>query len=228
MVKVQVADSTTGLPIAGASVYVLAPCAPGSLSGTTPQSGALIFDGVPQGVIEVHALAEGYGPGTIQPTLSVNGQTVFVNLAPRAGLFGSALILVTLRDGTPFEGARVTSDGVFVGYTNAYGSVLLGNLNYTALSHTVVVSAEGYFVPKASFEVSASKPHALLHFVLWEANTLNIDRLNRVDAKDLLLLSQRLGTNDPLADFNGDGVVDWKDLFLFAGGWLGDGWLEQE
>jgi len=217
--------SGDGMPIEGASVYVFAPCSPGHFLRTTSRDGTTTITDVPKGCVEVYACADGYFPGTSSPTLNVAGQTFFLNLETRVGLYGSALVSVSFTDGSPSAGAKVTVDGTQVGQTNSFGTLLLEQLNYSSFGHTISVLPDNYPEIHAHFAIGENSPEAFLHFILYDGMTLNVDRLNKVDAKDLLLLTQHLGSNNPLMDFNGDGVVDWKDIFILVGGWNGDGWM---
>jgi len=147
--------------------------------------------------------SEGY------PSLSTDGLTLFfsdhpVNATPRPGGYGGTDIWVT---------TRATKNDPWGKPVNAGPTI-----NSSANEDGPSISADG-----STLYFQYSQPGVINTSDIWQVKVLPVVDLNgdgKVDLKDFRKLAQHWGQNEPTCDIaplpGGDGIVDEKDLNLFA------------
>jgi thermitase len=145
----KVADTTSGLPVAGATVT------DGARTASSDTNGQYSISGVPQGTYAVTVSASGYS--TSSQTVSVTaGQTTTANFAlaklpPPGSITGK---VTDAADASPVPGATV-SDGVRTGPTDANGQYTITGVPQG--SYTVTASVAGYSASSQGVSVGAGQ-----------------------------------------------------------------------
>jgi hypothetical protein len=152
----RVADSESGLPLAGVTVRI----AGLALSALTDAGGGFTLSGVPAGAVRVELSIGGYAPQTfsvvVEAGVTVNVQTIPMYKTPPTATTGTISGAVTAAaDGTPLAGVTILVRGSASASatTGADGRYVLselapGNLMLTA-------TKEGYVVASASANLTA-------------------------------------------------------------------------